>query len=298
MLPRLESLELSCALNGPASDAVLGQFNLAKLRSLELVNYRVSKTWRDRDSSHVSSAGAITNFPNDGPPKTIVAPFRLDKLNTLNIIGLQVLPEVVESIMQRSSKLVSLSLSHLNHIRFKGKYTLCAIERIINEHRETLQYIPLGELPETTSNLPSFAHFPHLRAIHLSQYDLLAETPNSAARKMPFHSLRHMCVDFNIEVGKSLIESGYGSKVFAVAQVQWFENFIAILKPLETVESSQLETMFIKYHLSYSRTEIIRQIRVNPAYPCTYAYLELAKEKAAGRKVSLTWSPPMFTRQE
>lgn len=223
-LSHLEVLRLSAYADGPSLQMILGHFNQPTLRELGLCRYGLGK----------GDAPMAPWVPIEPPSQdqidklSVIACFSSSGITSLKLDDPSCSPHCTSILLTRFSKLVRLSLSHITLSRYGFEYKHDALELVLSVHRETLQYIRVGFTSNTSnedgistvSGIPDFSKFQCLRELHLSAYNILAETPCQAAAKLATPVLRHLTMSFTTEE-----EYSESWREFAKDEVLWMADF-------------------------------------------------------------------------
>jgi hypothetical protein len=195
--------------------------------------------------------------------------------------------QVTEHLLRWPARLQKLSLTSLTHARHAQEYSLTNIERLLGSHCKSLRFIEIGIIPWVNDSMPDFSGFPYLERLHLSRYQLLAETSSNALRKLAAPCLRHVAISFCTEDQHS---EDY--KEFATEQVRWFADFAA----LKTSEypTSRLETIFVQFNPTDSPFWFSDFQDVT--WP--WVYLDEAAQIVAQHGLNLTYSEPGWSKRE
>jgi len=109
-------------------------------------------------------------------------------------------PVVTEHIVRMPARLQILSLTELDTCIVSEKYTLAAVQAIIEIQRNTLQTITLSRIPNENKTMPDFTVFPALKSLTMSAYDIMQiEKPSVALQKLSGTPLRKLCLDITPE---------------------------------------------------------------------------------------------------
>ena len=200
-LPLLDILQLSGFEGGPSVQTILRFFTQRTLREIRLSRYglgggNTARTpWlRHAPSMHYESntLSAITHSSSSA-------------MTSLELIDPCSSHRVTKLLLEWPSKLVRLSLSELTLSEltdpiYGSRYTREAVEQVLGVHRDSLQYIKVGEFDHWgRSGIPDLSKFPCLHELHMSAHNILAEKPSEAAAKLASPTLRHLALSFDGE---------------------------------------------------------------------------------------------------
>jgi hypothetical protein len=282
-LPRLGFLSLSGYSSGPSIHMVLERCDLPCLESLELSRYGIGKG-TDPSAPWPEDIRATQRDLEQLLPSNR---YHTSSVTSMVLSDPSTPPIVSEHILRWPRRLERLSITFLTHSSYASQYTLTNVERLLGIHRHSLKYIKIGIIPGAHEGMPDFSSFQCLEELHLSTYELLAEAPSNALRKLAGPYLRHLSMTFSPEDQHS--ES---NNEFAIEQVRWMSDF-ATLKRSDH-PTSRLE----KIHIDFIPDH-------NPLYLSDFEdvtwpwdYLDEAGQKLAQHGLALTYSKPRWPKEE
>ena len=152
-------------------------------------------------------------------------------------------PAITAILLTWPKALEHLSIYSLNSARYwHDKHDM---QRILNVQRSSLRNIQIGRYGGRTpdNSVPDFSLFMSLEKLAMSIYNLLRETPNSAALKMTAPKLRHIVGDFCTEDQHPASPDAFGE-----AETKWLEDLASHKRKGEKL--SALVNFEIQYHPS------------------------------------------------
>ena len=290
-LPHLEVLRLSAYADGPSLKMILGHFNQPTLRELGLCRYGLGK----------GDAPMAPWVPIEPPSQdqidklSVIACSSSSGITSLKLDDPSCSPHCTSILLTRFSKLVRLSLSHFTLSRYGFEYKHDALELVLSVHRETLQYIRVGFIlntsnedgTSTVSGIPDFSKFQCLRELHLSAYNILAEKPCQAAAKLATPVLRHLTMSFSTEE-----EYSESWREFAEDEVLWMADF-ASQKPI-----GESNTWLQRVFVDFIPNCYIWVLDENETTTWPWDYLQQAEKELLRYNITMGCSKPSCTRDE
>ena len=140
LLPRLQYLALLWSCGGVSLQMLLCHFNQPTLRFVRLHGYGLTRGDTPCVSNETPSQEEMNMF-------SVVARPRSSAITSLDLIDSSTSPSCAMILLQWISKLVRLSLSALTCSTYGSQYTHEAVESILNVHRESLQHVTVGKIP-------------------------------------------------------------------------------------------------------------------------------------------------------
>ena len=290
-LPHLEVLRLSAYADGPSLQMILGHFNQPTLRELGLCRYGLGK----------GDASMAPWVPIEPPSQdqidklSVIACSSSSGITSLKLDDPSCSPHCTSILLTRFSKLVRLSLSHFTLSRYGFEYKHDALELVLSVHRETLQYIRVGFIlntsnedgTSTVSGISDFSKFQCLRELHLSAYNILAEKPCQAAAKLATPVLRHLTMSFstNEEYSESWRE-------FTEDEVLSMADF-ASQKPI-----GESNTWLQRIFVDFIPNCYIWVLDENETTTWPWDYLQQAEKELLRYNITMGCSKPSCTRDE
>ena len=170
---------------------------------------------------------------------------------------------------------------------YHSEYTIGAIQAILDIQRKTLQHIDLGEFPAGGKGIPDFSQYQCLRTLTLSHKNLLLEDPQEAARKFTAPLLDHLAIRFRT---KDFSSAKWTE--FRTDQVSYIESLVRYR--LEARVMINLKSMFIDFNPD--QLPWFGDSLGNDPWP--WDFLEQAQQCLGGCGISMTYSTPIWTREE
>ena len=173
---RLEVLRL---LGPPDEQRGLNGLNLPMLRTLQL--FRCVHCYDEKpDPFSEGLRGALPPCHHGTTVLTIADPWAPS--------------QVTETLLQRQHLLRSLSMDDLqDSTKFTRTWTTKITQLLFDVHRDSLEYIKIGEPQLVLQTLPDLLSFLHRQALELSDCFLFPVTPYSPSNSPEMLSLRTQC---------------------------------------------------------------------------------------------------------
>ncbi len=291
MLPRLKGLRLSGNGIGPFLHMIPGLFNQPTLRDIRLSRYGLSRG----DSTREPWSPTELPSKDDLDGFSVVAHSHSSAITSLELSDPRTSPQCTGILLKWPSKLVRLSLSRFYNSGYCMQYTRERVENLLSIHRESLQQITVGIIPEKqnqdntwiASGIPNFATFQCLNELQVSAYNLLAETPSEAAAKLAAPALRHLTMSFCTEDYRSEARGD-----FREHQALWMADFAA--QKSTTGPHIGLQTVYIDIN-PYRDP---RTLRSSKGILWPWEFLQQAEEQMARYNIVMKYNNPRCTKDE
>ena len=297
LLPRLQHLALWGICGGVSLQMLLGHFDQPTLRFLRLHRYGLARG----DALRVSYSQPEPPSQEEMNMFSVIARPRSSAITSLDLVDPCTPPLCTMILLQWISQLVRLSLSELTRSTYGSQYTHEAVELILDVHRESLQHIMVGMIPNgrneygnwIAAGIPDFSKFPCLRELQLSYHNILFEKPSQAAAKLAAPLLCHLAISFSSEDQHPDSEDQplERRRKFAEAEVLWMVDFVSQGPRREP--NNKLTIEFVDYdpwpERAYHHT-------INKPWPGEY--LQQAEKELSRHNVVMTYSEPICTKEE
>ena len=287
-LPRLKVLWLT-ECDGYVSGGMhcLQQFSHPTLREVRLCCYSLAK----------SDATAVSYPPSQPPSQdeldelSVITRSRSSAITSMEVAIPATSPLCTMILLQWPSKLTRLSLTGLSCSFYASQYTHDKVQLILNIHRESLQHVTIGKIPDRrdedgnwiATGIPDFSKFQCLRELQIFSHNLLAEKPSKATAKLAAPVLRHLRIKFSWACPHT---------EFAETQVLWMMEFASqgsIGEP-----TMRLQTIFVDFRPTCSSWVL----RYEKAGPWPWEYVQQARKFFSQYNVAMTYSEPGCSKEE
>lgn len=182
-------------------EVVFDHFNQPSLCCLDLSRYGVRNAYLLADWAMEKHTSGVTELILRNPATT---------------------PEATECVVRRSSRLVRLTLDNTWGSRYEERYSVDAVQRILDIHHLSLTYIGLELRPGSIQFIPDFRAYTCLRVLRLSAHAVFDTTPQAVSRALSTPSLQHLIIAHSTYICLDTVL--WRSK--PQANVEWLQRFV------------------------------------------------------------------------
>ena len=285
-LPELQTLSLSGPDGGVALQTIFKYINQSSLRHMRLSRYGFSDgdkpmaVWRPTAPSSQMVLDKLSASAGK----------HSSRVTELSLSDPSAIPGATEILVRRSARLEKLTMKMLKHTSFAGHYTVDAIQRILDVHRASLRHITIGIIPLAYHPIPDLSAFPSLCRLHLSAFDVFAETPAAAQKKVSAPCLEQLILDFNTEDQHKV-----NWREFNKTNVDWLDEFATHYKVMQNLEN-KLHTIVVEFSPECWGYGDEVEILGTSKWP--WEYLIQARDMLSKHEMTLKWNEPCLTREE
>ena len=267
----LATLELGYG-GGPSLQMILKHFSLPTLKELSINDY---------GSGNGEEPGLYPSSDNAHEDLSLLLSSASPcNVTTMELIEPSAPAHVTKSFLQRPARLESLTMS-----LFGAKYTVDAVQGILDDHCHTLQHISLHTLARGLECLPDFSSFTSLESLQIHGDNLFAESPCRAAARLDAPRLRHLRISFERQDQRET-----SCKAFASDKFGWLEDFVSHITPT----TNRLETVFVKFSPLVS----ISNLNWMDYGIWPWSYIDQAVGLFADHNVAMTYTQSRYSRKE